>query len=274
MFQKEKKIGSIDKILHRITRFKLIRIIGFIPNRIVHYTNMLLYQVSSGPNRVQSLKGKGSGKRCFIIGNGPSLTIEDLEKLNNEVTFGVNSLFNAYEKTNFRPTYYLATDHHFFANNKKQLEFLLKENKSVFLFRNNYKKYLGYQKNVIPFFQNYLYKLNPSSFRQKKVNSTPNKWVSMYFSVVGCAIEIAFYMGFNEINLIGVDFSQGRNLKQMHFYAENEDDLQTYTFFDKPLLSNYFALDRYAKEHGIRINNASRETYLDVFPLVCLDDLL
>src|SRR4051812_26387014 len=37
-----------------------------------------------------ALRGKFAGKRCFIIGNGPSLRQMDLSPLEHEYTFGLN----------------------------------------------------------------------------------------------------------------------------------------------------------------------------------------
>lgn len=50
------------------------------------------------------------GTRCFIVGNGKSLEPLQLDRLKNEVTFGVNRIHLIYEKTEWRPTYWLLTD--------------------------------------------------------------------------------------------------------------------------------------------------------------------
>ena len=41
-------------------------------------------------------------KRCFIVANGPSLRIEDLEKIydSKEVSFGMNRIYVLYDRTN------------------------------------------------------------------------------------------------------------------------------------------------------------------------------
>ena len=41
---------------------------------------------------LKTLKGIHIGKRCFIIGNGPSLRVEDLEKIKDEYTFAANRM--------------------------------------------------------------------------------------------------------------------------------------------------------------------------------------
>ncbi len=48
--------------------------------------------------------------RAFFIGNGPSLTAEDLDLLKDEVTFGCNRIDLIYPETEWRPTHYVFTD--------------------------------------------------------------------------------------------------------------------------------------------------------------------
>ena len=55
-------------------------------------------------------KGKYKGRRCFIIGNGPSLTLEDLETLGSEITFATNRIYHIYEQTAWRPSFYCIQD--------------------------------------------------------------------------------------------------------------------------------------------------------------------
>lgn len=56
------------------------------------------------------LKDAHSGKRCFIIGNGPSLKNTDLTLLKNEFTFGMNRIYLLFPKLGFTTTYYLSVN--------------------------------------------------------------------------------------------------------------------------------------------------------------------
>jgi hypothetical protein len=56
------------------------------------------------------LRGSAAGERCFVIGNGPSLTTSDLDLLRGELAIASNGIFLAYSQTEFRPTYYLVED--------------------------------------------------------------------------------------------------------------------------------------------------------------------
>ena len=49
------------------------------------------YLKSEYPEKIRAFHNFYDGKRCFIIGNGPSLLPEDLEKIKNEFSFGAFS---------------------------------------------------------------------------------------------------------------------------------------------------------------------------------------
>jgi hypothetical protein len=56
---------------------------------------------------LKRFKNKYKNKRCFIVGNGPSLNKTDLRKIKNEFTFGFNSIFlHKY----FLPKFYIVED--------------------------------------------------------------------------------------------------------------------------------------------------------------------
>ena len=66
------------------------------------------------PWRRQSIRAlaqyqdRHAGERCFIIGNGPSLKQTDLSLLKNEKTFGMNRIYLAFDELGFTTTYYLS----------------------------------------------------------------------------------------------------------------------------------------------------------------------
>ena len=66
--------------------------------------------LSANDRKVAGLKDIHKGQRCFIVGNGPSLKIEDLDLLKDEITFACNKIFLAFTETEWRPTYYSVLD--------------------------------------------------------------------------------------------------------------------------------------------------------------------
>src|SRR5699024_2729264 len=62
--------------------------------------------------KLKKLRGKYLNKRCFLIGNGPSLRVDDLNILEKEqeITFGFNRIYNIFDQTKWRPTFYISQD--------------------------------------------------------------------------------------------------------------------------------------------------------------------
>ncbi|HET7459862.1 MAG TPA: hypothetical protein VFJ82_01390 [Longimicrobium sp.] len=60
--------------------------------------------------RLAALRDAHRGERAFLIGNGPSVRTDDLERLGPGVSFCFNRFYLAYAMTRFRPRYTLASD--------------------------------------------------------------------------------------------------------------------------------------------------------------------
>ena len=50
------------------------------------------------------------GTRAFVVGNGPSLTAGQLDRLHGEVCFGMNRIHLIYSQTGWRPTFWVLMD--------------------------------------------------------------------------------------------------------------------------------------------------------------------
>jgi hypothetical protein len=60
--------------------------------------------------KLKALKDIHKGERCVIIGNGPSLNQTDVQKIRDEVTFGLNRIYLAWEEWGFSTTYFLSVN--------------------------------------------------------------------------------------------------------------------------------------------------------------------
>ena len=60
--------------------------------------------------KLRSFAGKHEGERCFIVCTGPSLTVDDVKALQDEYTFALNSITKIFQRTEWRPTYYVIED--------------------------------------------------------------------------------------------------------------------------------------------------------------------
>ena len=160
----------------------------------------------------RELKNKYKGERCFIIGNGASIREQDLSLLRDEITFVANG-FCKYDKyPEISPDYYLMLDSAFFRSDSGKI--MCAE------IVKNLKKY-----NYKPVF------ILPYGVREIVQDEYQwNDWATVYYidgsmsfvdgdtkpwditktvpspqNVVQVAILLATYMGFEEINLLGIE---------------------------------------------------------------------
>jgi hypothetical protein len=219
-------------------------------------------------NRLRSLKEIHTG-RCFIIGNGPSLTDSDLQRLMQlgEVTFACNSLIKLFDEKQFRPTYYFAQDNKVILDNKEEIE----RYEGMRFIKAHYAS--RYHLKGVTYY-NMLFPQSPIGF-----SSDISRVVYSGQTVTYSMIQFAAYMGFKEIYLIGVDCN----------YSAKEDVITKESYFDPRMYNSsrsYAApevdtnLKAYARARqvcdkaGIRIYNATRGGKLEIFERADLDAVL
>lgn len=145
------------------------------------------------------------GKRCFIIGNGPSLNNHDLSLLKNEYTFGVNSFYYKTRETGFRPTFYVVEDSSVMKENLKEI----KEYHAPFkFFPTVYKRLHPKRPNTFFFKMNRgFYEKSSPNFCVPRFSTDATKELYCGQSVTYINLQLAYFMGFTEVYLIGMDFS-------------------------------------------------------------------
>ncbi|UCG13676.1 MAG: hypothetical protein JSU72_04155, partial [Deltaproteobacteria bacterium] len=141
--------------------------------------------------RMIALKNKHHRERCFIIGNGPSLAKMDLSWLKEEVTFGLNRIYLLFDRMRFPTTYYVAV-------NRLVIEQCAQE-----IARLPCTKFIKWQaKDLIDFTEDTIF-IHSRDSRGFYTDITDGVWEGATVTYV--AIQIAYYLGFEEVILIGVD---------------------------------------------------------------------
>lgn len=215
------------------------------------------------------------GERCFILGTGPSLKNIDLALLSNEVIFGVNYLykFNNIEKLSI--DYYVLYDEVFYDSNiKDTLEVIQLLNKVKFFMRINAKN--KFSKYV---FQNRIYYQNCKKVQYSdNVEYDMTKNMSAPFNVLVASIQIALYMGFKEIYLLGADFNSFANTKSYHCYSEDSNErkisLAEELKFYSMVTYHHYALNIKALKCNSKIVNLTEKSLLDAYPIDSLSNIL
>lgn len=226
---------------------------------------------------LQKYKNIYKGRRIFLIGNGPSMTIEDLETLhdNNEICFAFNKIYRIFEKTKWRPDYIGMTD----MDVIRQVENEIMQYNIPLFVGDRYNEMLKYNEK----FEDYYIHLidEPSYPNEPHFSEDIVKGVYIGLtSVYDLGIQIAAYMGAKEIYLLGVDntmvgqITDERNHFIKDYYNANEKELyrNRESTVDKTEQA-YLAAERYSREHGFRIFNATRGGALEIFERVDFDGL-
>ena len=232
--------------------------------------------------RLLSFKDIHKGKRCFIIGNGPSLTAEDLTLLKDEYTFAANRIFYMFDKTEWRPTYYCAQDDVVVRDIADKFDIILTNCKYAFIAA-CCDKFL--QKDVINNEKVLLYfDIFQQCHKGRIFSERIDDYVFDGSTVTYAAIQIAAYMGFSEIFLIGVDHNYSassfkgnsindKDVKSSYFEGMPSGIKMTKPNTDGSTLS-FVKAKEYADAHKILIANATRGGKLEVFPRVKLEDVI
>lgn len=216
-------------------------------------------------------------KRCFIVATGPSLRMEDLEKLHrhNELCISMNKVYLAFAQTEWRPDFLVVID-----------PFVLDANVDDLMSADVKYKLFGDATSIFWYEvepnENNVFKLHVDrrDYVKKMPGFSNNLMWGVYDgrTVTYACLQLAMYLGVSEIYLLGLDFS----------YKKYEDDDKNH-FIKGYSATNivppngigscmlqhnaYQKAKQVADEAGVKIYNASRYTELDVFERVDFDSL-
>lgn len=144
------------------------------------------------------------GERCFIIGNGPSLNKHDLSLLEGEYSFGVNSFYYKTRDTGYRPTFYVVEDNSVMKENLQEIKSFEAPFK---FFPTLYKRLHPKAPNTFFFEMNRgFYEKSSPNYVVPRFSTDASKVLYCGQSVTYINLQLAFFMGFTEVYLIGMDF--------------------------------------------------------------------
>ena len=144
------------------------------------------------PARFHAIKDRHAGERVVLIANGPSLNRMDLAFLRREITIGLNKIHLGINKFGFYPRYFVAVNDTVIAQSAQQINAL----------------------NCVKFVSARNAHLIPESALSYHINTTtpPARFchdiaqgVHEGWTVTYAALQIAHYLGFKEVILIGMD---------------------------------------------------------------------
>jgi hypothetical protein len=216
---------------------------------------------------IRNFRDKYQGKRCFIIGNGPSLRNMDLKKLKNEFTFGMNRIYLAFPEMGFQTSFFVSINDLVIQQTAADI-LDLKMPKFV-----SWRSHQWLQQAPDLFFLYTTY-TEPVFAR----NAAGRLWEGA--TVTYTALQLAHFFGFTEVILIGVDHNFATKGKPNETVTSSGDDPNHFNpaYFGKGFrwqlpdletseMAYRMAKDAFEKD-GRQVLDATVEGKLNIFPKV------
>jgi len=223
--------------------------------------------------RNMAFKNINDGKRCFILGTGPSLrtlTESQVDKLKSEVLFGVNSFYKSNFASLLTPKYYTLIDNLYWEGLSGTFAEVVEkysDNPPVFITDPRAKGIvsgLSLDKDSI-----YIYS---KKYPVKEMSSEIAKNVYAAMNCISYSILVAIYMGFKEVYLLGCDYNAFCSAGAGHCYddkdeiKENPYNLAFYLKFYWITTEFHYLIAKLANKEGVRVVNLTPGSLLDAYP--------
>lgn len=245
--------------------------------KIVRLGNTLFYMYWKQKNNPEEFWKKLIDKRekeeCFIIGNGPSLSIGDLKMLDGRDCFVSNGFYNVQKDISFRPKYYVIQDR--YCVDDKTISQIETEN----LLLGDY----FWRTHKVVTNRAYCFKTKRCLNANKLYVGNVWTGITEAYTVTFSMIQIAISLGYKKIYLLGVDHNYPytydekgnivRNDKvKAHFYDGEKVD--AFICNVEGMTKAYISAKQYADKHNIEIVNCTRGGKLELYPRKLLEDVL
>ena len=226
--------------------------------------------------KINEYRNIHEGERVFIVATGPSLTLEDINLIKTEKSISMNGIIDVFDKTEYRPTYYLIQDAAVIkkrANsiNKSDLDRVFVGLGNSYFTKMNVSKRIAKKINKKKIFYNLNtnYHIFEMYYHEDAIKMRfPDDFGREAFdgcTVAYSCIQMAIYMGFKEVYLLGCDCTYGG-------YFNQSSPLESIV---KPVyFKAYEEAKEYANNHGVRIINCTRGGMLEVFERKALEDVV
>lgn len=250
-------------------------------------------------NKVSTLKKNASLKnlfkerRCFVIGNGPSISTQDLSLLKGEITIVCNNFFKHEIIKEWQPTIFCGGDPATTTSVSSYLSYYqnIFENLDPLFYIFHYSvleelinsdkiKISNAQRDKILGFTNTILLRQVSEYYQ--IDFT--KPIPSFWNTPMLSIMVAMYMGCNPIILIGCDHDYvykflRQDYRQVHFYHESshhEFPKFTYLEIADEIIKRYGCyqkLNQIATKQDVTIFDATNNGFLDTFEKINYESL-
>lgn len=229
--------------------------------------------------QLKQFKDRHPGGRCFVIGNGPSLNVADLERLKRETTFAANKIYLAFDQTDWRPSYYVVEDDHMIQQHQQEIS---KLNGFVKFVSDDWGSHFRRDNQTIIYPRTLL-----DLKRFPRFSGNASRHVFCGYMVTYVSLQLAYFMGFKHVYLLGVDFdySLGRKNSDTIVHQDGDPSDHFTPAYFVPGEQRYApqveraqramrCARRFYETNGRKILNATRGGKLEVFERVSLEEAL
>jgi len=167
--------------------------------------------------KITDFKNKYKNKRIFIIGNGPSLNKTDLNLIKNEYSIAMNRISQIYNSTNWRPSFFVCTTSNISDSQwKKDILETVDTGVPTFIWDQLAEHFRGYD---------HIFPMVCTNGMERSENPPIEWWsydinerVTKFGTSMIVALQIAVYMGFKEIYIVGADLGFQKSMLQKILY--------------------------------------------------------
>lgn len=265
-------------MIYYLTIYKFIDCLFAIFNFFSDLLFFFKFKIKKVLKKNRELKNCKKGESCFILGNGPSLKNVDLQQLKNKDTFTCNMFYKDKNLNGFFSTYYAALDPNMYLDDNLQYIKEISDHypSMKFFLKLKAEKLKNWDDSRVY----YVYTKKFQEHDRIDCNLTGN--LTAASDIVTHCIQIAIYMGYKNIYLLGADFSNYAQLKTTHFSADYPgDDKETKNVSMGADALNaarehfhHYALRTYADKHGINIINLTPNSLIDAYKRDTLEHIL
>ncbi|MGP1351977.1 MAG: hypothetical protein ACTS1Z_01515 [Parasphingopyxis sp.] len=256
------------------------------------------FQADGEASRIEALRDKHIGERAFIIGNGPSLTSQDLSLLKDEITFAANWFVNHDEFDAVQPTYYTIASHEMFGgwdepSPELNPDFLAKltahQHRPEMFFSHRFRDHITANDTLASYDSRYLIFDQPKFMADEVGGVQYDLGLPMndaYTVLLTFCVPLAVHMGITQIYMVGCDCDYGVTSPEdtgprKYFYAPSDhktSSTKASSIFriwadGGPIFQVYRKIFRQLSEHEIGFFNATAGGRLNVLPRVTFEGL-
>jgi len=249
----------------------------------------VLRQYGSLLKKNELFRNRHEGRRCFVIGNGPSLKEQDLAPLADEVTFVVNYFqLHPIISNTWQPTYYCLSDPAYFDGREpvESIRDIAAKVPAAPFFVPYYAYDFLQSTRALPADRTYYVGLAGGKEEEWTEKPDFTRIMPGFRTVVQLAIMAAMYMGCSPIYLMGLDhdwLSHGGT--PINFYTKEEAksqpqgnignwDYKSLMVAMTTIWNVYEMHKRIAANCGIEIINVTHGGFLDVFERARYEDVI